>query len=229
MSSGVITRRGGHFPPRAQIDLPRYIMGPQIERMNAMLKTLFSSAAGLALMSGAALSGTLEQPAQPAPVTYTEVAAAPTGEWTGPYVGAQIGYANVGSSAAGVEGDGVIGGIVAGYDWDLGDWVIGLGLDYDFANIDLGPATLENVLRVKARGGRKVGSGLIYGTAGYAHAYTDTLSDDGGFFVGAGYEQPVSDQFSIGAELLYHEFSDFNGSGVDVDATTFELRGLFRF
>lgn len=194
-----------------------------------MLKTLRYTTAIVAMSASAALAGSMAEPAPEPTIAYAPAPSA-TPDWTGGYVGAQIGFADVGTTAAGVEGDGVIGGLTAGYDFDMGNWVAGVGIDYDWADVDLaGAATLENVLRVKARGGYKMGDGLLYATAGYANAYTDTLGDSDGYFVGAGYEQRVTSSFNVGAEVLYHEFADFNGSGIDVDATTIQLRGTFRF
>lgn len=150
--------------------------------------------------------------------------------WTGGYAGVQLGYGDIDTNVAGVQGDDIIGGAIAGYDYDLGDWVVGAGIDYDFASINLGGAAkLDNVLRLKLRGGYKFGDGLLYGTAGYAYAYTDTLGNDDGYFIGAGYEHLLSPSFGLGAELLYHEFDNLNGSGIDVDATTLQLRATFRF
>ena len=39
----------------------------------------------------------------------------------------------------------------------------------------------------------------------------------------------VSDQFSVGAEALYHEFDSFNNSGTDIDTTTIQVRAIYRF
>lgn len=80
------------------------------------------------------------------------------------------------------------------------------------------------------RAGYKVTSqGLLYGIGGFAEAGTDNLGSDDGWFIGAGYEQIVAPNVSIGGEILYHEFNDFNSSGVDVDATTFQARAAYRF
>ncbi len=165
------------------------------------------------------------EPAAPAPV------APATPNWTGFYGGAQLGYANVDTNLAGVDGDGFIGGLTAGYDYDLGNWVIGAGLDYDWTDINLGgAATLENVWRAKLRGGYKIGNGLLYATGGYAEADTDTLGSDDGYFIGGGYEHAVMENFTVGGEVLYHEFDNFGGGGgPDVEATTVQLRGTFRF
>ncbi|SLN48704.1 hypothetical protein PEL8287_02531 [Roseovarius litorisediminis] len=150
-------------------------------------------------------------------------------DWTGFYGGAQIGFANVDASPGG-DDDGVIGGIVGGYDYDLGNnWVIGAGLDYDFADITIGTTDVEEIFRLKARGGYKVGNGLIYGTTGYAWADTNNAGDDNGYFIGAGYEHLVSANFSVGGEVLYHEFDNFGSTGSDLEATTVQIRGTFRF
>ncbi|WP_170751914.1 outer membrane protein [Ruegeria lacuscaerulensis] len=158
-------------------------------------------------------------------------AAQSSGNWTGFYGGLQVGYADIDTNVSGIDGDGAIGGIILGYDYDLGDWVVGGGFDYDWTDVDLGgAATVEDVWRIKARAGYKVTSvGLLYGIGGYAEAGTDNLSSDNGWFIGAGYEQIVAPNVSIGGEILYHEFNDFNSSGVDVDATTFQARAAYRF
>ncbi|MEX0277981.1 MAG: outer membrane protein [Ruegeria sp.] len=154
-----------------------------------------------------------------------------SGDWTGFYGGGQFGYADADTNASGVDGDGAIGGIILGYDYDLGDWVVGGGFDYDWSDIDLsGAATIEDVWRIKARAGYKVNpQGLLYGTGGYAEAGTDNLGSDNGWFIGAGYEQIVAPNISLAGEVLYHEFNNFNSSGVDVDATTFQVRAAYRF
>jgi len=188
--------------------------------------------AAASLAAAPALAGSPEpapsepaiQPAAPAPV------APASPNWTGFYAGGQLGYANVDTNAAGSDGDGFIGGLTAGYDYDLGDWVIGAGLDYDWADISLGGGdTLESVWRAKLRGGYKIGNGLLYGTGGFAQADVDTLGSEDGYFIGAGYEHAVAENFTVGGEVLYHEFDNFGGGGPDVEATTVQVRGTFRF
>jgi hypothetical protein len=39
----------------------------------------------------------------------------------------------------------------------------------------------------------------------------------------------VNNQFSVGGEVLYHEFDDLGGNGNDVDFTTVQVRATFRF
>ena len=189
-------------------------------------------AATLALGAAPAFAGNTLPVADDTPVS-TPVAPVPTNtgpDWTGFYGGAQLGYGDIDTGATGSD-DGVIGGLTAGYDYDLGNLVVGGGLDYDFADIGVAnnTATLENVFRAKLRGGYKLGRGLLYATGGYAQAETDTLGSDDGYFVGAGYEHLVTDNFSMGGELLYHEFDNYGSTATDVEATTLQVRGTFRF
>ena len=188
-------------------------------------------AAAIAIAGAPALAGSTEPPVTEPPVTQAAPLPVTTGpDWTGFYAGAQLGYADIDTNVSGSNGD-VIGGLVAGYDLDLGNWVVGGGLDYDFADISVanGAADVESVFRAKLRGGYKLGNGLLYGTGGYAMADTDTLGSDDGHFIGAGYEHLVTENLSVGGEVLYHEFDNYNSTPVDVDATTVQIRGTFRF
>src|SRR6056297_284206 len=197
-----------------------------------MLKQGSMIVAAMALAAGPGFAGSATPP-EPDPVIAAPVPApAPASpNWTGPYLGGQIGWGNVDTNVPGVSGDDVIGGLVAGYDYDFGQWVVGGGLDYDWADIGLGAGnpTLENVFRVKARGGYKIGNGLLYGTGGWAQADTSTLGDDDGYFIGAGYEHMVMQNVSLGGEVLYHAFDNFGPTTTDIEATTVQVRGTFRF
>jgi opacity protein-like surface antigen len=198
-----------------------------------MLKYTTALAAVASLFAAPALAGNVT-PATPEPVIAAPapVPAAPlTPNWTGFYAGGQLGYAWVDTDLNNVDGDDIIGGIVGGYDYDLGNWVVGAGLDYDFADIGLSGvnASVEEVFRAKLRGGYKIGRGLLYGTGGYAWADTDNLGSDDGWFLGGGYEHRITDQVSLGLEALYHEFDGFGNANTDVDATTVQARATFRF
>jgi hypothetical protein len=39
----------------------------------------------------------------------------------------------------------------------------------------------------------------------------------------------LTDSLTLGGEVLQHQFNDFDGSGVDLDATTVTARVGFRF
>ncbi|MEM9845560.1 MAG: outer membrane beta-barrel protein, partial [Pseudomonadota bacterium] len=151
--------------------------------------------------------------------------------WTGFWVGGQLGLASVGANQGFGDEEGFIAGLTAGYDYDFGTFVLGGGIDYDLTDTEIGNtgADLESVFRVRLRAGFEIGRGLLYGTGGYAQADTDSLGSDDGYFLGAGYEYLVNPSFSYGGEVLFQEFSDYGNTPVDVDATTIQLRGTFRF
>lgn len=156
------------------------------------------------------------------------------GDWAGGYVGAQLGYGDIKSGGAGLDGNGAIGGVFAGYRADFGKFVAGAELNYDASNIDLGngTGTLDNVTRLKLIGGADLGSALLYGTVGAAYAEASvgaaTLKDNG-YFVGAGVDYKLNDSWSVGGEYLAHRFNDFDNSGVDLKVNTVEAKVSYRF
>ncbi len=190
------------------------------------MKYLLSAAAASALMAGTAFAGNIE-PAPMEPVIAPAPAPVFTSpNWTGFYAGGQLGYGNVDTSIAGVDGDGLIGGLVAGYDYDLGDWVIGAGFDYDWTDISLAPGLdVDSIWRAKLRGGYKLGNGLLYATAGYTQVDANIGGSEDGYFVGAGYEHLLTSNFALGGEVLYHDY-DVPGT---LEATTAQVRATFRF
>ncbi len=199
---------------------------PEAERKFKMsTKAILLGAVGASLIAAPVLAGSPE-PAPVKPAINAPVAVPVTGAWTGGYIGGQLGWGDVN---AGGSGNDVIGGLTMGYDHDFGDWILGAGVDYDFADITAGGNTLENMLRLKVRAGYDLGAGLAYVTTGAAQADIDTLGTDEGYFAGIGYEHMLTDTISVGGEVLYHDFGNFNGSGTNVDATTAQLRATFRF
>jgi len=194
-----------------------------------MQKTLAIFAAIVALAASPAFAGGYEAP-EPEPVVAVPAPLPLTPDWTGFYGGAELGTANVDLNGPGGNDDGAIGGLTLGYDYDFGSWVVGGALDFDFSDIDIAPGvSTDNIFRAKLRGGYKIGRGLLYATGGYANIDTDGLGDDDGYFIGAGYEHLVTDNISVGLEALYHKVDNFNGTARDFDATTVQLRAIYRF
>jgi outer membrane immunogenic protein len=197
------------------------------------MKTIAALFATAALAAPAFAGGPIT--AEPEPIIAEPVPyVAPGIDWSGPYAGVQLGYADVDSNGGGLDGDGFLGGVHAGYRWDMGSFVAGAELDYDSADIDLGAAgdTLDDVARLKLIAGTEFGRSLVYGTIGAAHASATVggadLSDNG-YFIGAGVDYAVTDSWTVGGELMQHKFDDFDGSGVDIDATTLKAKVSLRF
>lgn len=185
-------------------------------------------------LTGMAMAGNVDPaPIEPAPVP----AAAPLefgNDWTGFYLGGQIGYGDVDSSTDTLDGNGTIGGVHAAYLYDFGTYVLGGELDYDVSDIDLGTTgELDSVTRAKFKAGYDAGNTLIYGVLGAAYADATVAGaglSDSGYVVGAGVNYQLTDNWVLGGEALYHDFGDdFDGSGVELDATTVQARLSYKF
>lgn len=199
--------------------------------MKRYIKISAITLAASTAMGGAAYAGNLAEPVVEEPV-YTPAPApvAVSTDWTGFYTGLQLGYADVDGPGV-LDGDNGTYGFHAGYDYDFGDYVIGGELDYDKTDIDLngGAANVDSVARLKVKGGYDLGNTLIYATAGAARADT-SVGDETGPFAGIGATYKITDRYTVGAELLHHQFDDLGGvAGADADATTFTVRGSLRF
>ncbi|MEZ5779591.1 MAG: porin family protein [Paracoccaceae bacterium] len=196
---------------------------------------MLTKAALGAVLSGAiaapALAGGLAEPMTEAPVMVPAAPVAPSADWTGGYIGAQLGYADVNASGPGGDGDGAIYGIRAGYDWDFGNWVLGAGASWDASDIKLGggPEKLDSVARLGLRVGADLGRTLVYATAGGARADVKNVGSDNGWYGGIGMDYALTDQWTVGGEILSHQFDNFNGTATDIDATTASVNVGFRF
>lgn len=174
--------------------------------------------------------------AAPAPVMQT----AQGGDWGGFYGGAQLGYGSLDGdtldNALDLGGDGLIGGVHAGYRMDFGTFVAGAELGYDLMDIStgdpIGSASFDNMASLKLMGGIDLGQWLAYGAVGMSRVGADfsgTLSGDDtldGRFAGLGAEYALSDSLSVGGEVLQH---NFDNDGADFDMTTVQARVNFRF
>lgn len=139
--------------------------------------------------------------------------------WAGPYVGANLGYAwgDVTNSIASPSG--VIGGVQAGYNWQFGQWVVGLEGDiqgsgasdtfaaWKFSNPWFGT--------LRGRGGFAMNNILIYGTGGLAfgnvRAEALNLAENhsvAGWTLGVGAEIGITQNWTAKAEYLYVNLND---------------------
>ena len=109
------------------------------------------------------------------PYTKAPAAAIAINNWSGFYLGAMGGYAQENSSGIGTLSGGFAGG-TAGYNWQMGNIVLGVEADAAWADIGArvgNPAlsALETRIRdmgtVRGRVGYAFDQVLIYGTGGY--------------------------------------------------------------
>ena len=146
-----------------------------------MKKSLLASVSlgALAIASGAQAADM----AAARPVYTKAPVAAPVWNWTGFYVGANVGYANertsisnpganyffpVGSSFDSNQG-GIIGGLEAGYNWQFSNVV--LGVEGDISGASLGRTTLSaplGLLAGDAYSGNVTALGTVRGRLGFA-------------------------------------------------------------
>jgi outer membrane immunogenic protein len=142
--------------------------------------------------------------------------------------------ANSTTAAAGCDSDGpgTQGGVRAGYDYQIGSFVVGVVGDYSVGNqedsvtgFSTTPAaytftrTLNNLAAVRARVGYAYGPALIYATGGVArgeventffttngaNTFTARIDEDeaDGYQLGGGVEYALAPHLSVTAEYLY--------------------------
>ena len=188
-------------------------------------------ASAAALAATAATAGGIAEPVMSTPVA-APVAAAPivlTNDWSGFYVGGQIGAGSVeldGATTTDLDLNSY--GVQAGYLYDLGSFVVGGEASYNVLDIDtLGDD--NSVTRVGAIAGFDAGRFMPYLAGGYASLDTDALGQDDGYYYGVGATYAVTDSINVGVEYLKHEFDDFNDTGTDVTADTTSLKVSYKF
>jgi outer membrane immunogenic protein len=201
------------------------------------IRTLSLSAIALALSSATVLAADLTY--EPAPVQ-TSVQGF---SWTGPYVGALVGYGwsstDAKSSAAfgSINGNGFKGGLYAGYNFDLGNqWVIGAEIDANLNNVS-GSSSLGTVRQrwdstARARVGYAFDRYLAYGTGGAAISGASANNFNGsadskthmGWTIGAGVEAQVWNNVTARLEYQYADYGnktyDIVPGGTDVNFST---------
>lgn len=148
--------------------------------------------------------------------------------WTGPYAGVNLGY-RWGSSALTTDPSGFAGGLQGGYNYQSGQFVIGLETDIQLSNADdtFAAYKFSNPWFGTLRGriGWAMNNILLYGTGGFAYGGLDldafgmseskTLT---GWALGGGIEVALAPQWSARAEYLYTDLGEKNYALAGVDA-----------
>lgn len=157
--------------------------------------------------------------APPAPMSY----APPPYDWTGFYIGVNGGYGFGDSGSFGSPDGGLVGGTL-GYNYQIGQFVIGAEGDWDFADLTHGKTyplanyriRQDEIVTARARAGLALDRTLLYVTGGYAGvhergSYFDPVTGLGGSeshwrnggAIGAGAEYALTHNITMKAEYLY--------------------------
>ena len=216
-----------------------------------MKKYLLASVAALGLVAAGAASAA-DLPSRKGPVA-APVYMPPAFSWTGFYVGANAGYGwgNVNANGFANVGDldGFVGGGQVGYNYQMGQFVLGLEADLQGAdlssgnNLGLVNVKTEYFGTVRARVGVAFDRFMPYITGGWAYGNVKTaipalgFSSDrthtGGFAVGAGLEYAVTNNIIAGVEYLYVDLGEKNilgaGTKVGTDFSVVRARLSYKF
>lgn len=174
--------------------------------------------AGQAAADGLPSKGVIRGPDGPEVAPWT---------WTGFYLGAGIGggVTEIDVNGANGDGEGILGTVVLGYDRQFGGrWVAGVFADFDFSDISVNVGGVDVDQTYSWSIGARLGAlvtpkTLLYATGGY----TQTELEGGlegtadGYFVGAGLEHMLRDNWTLKFEYRYSEFeADVEQGGVVV-------------
>jgi outer membrane immunogenic protein len=214
-----------------------------------LMKKILLGAATFIAMAAPALAA--DMPARP----YTKAPAYTAPEvvynWTGFYIGGNIGGAF--GSNNGLNGDDArfMGGVQGGFDYQFAsNWVIGAEAQYDWMNNKNNTLVFPGGTVVTAKNNDQLGSvtgrfgytwgpALLYAKGGFAWrnnnnigvfnaagtpvAFTTNGNQQNGWTVGAGFEYMFAPNWSAKAEYQYYNFSNttFNTGPVDIVGTRF--------
>lgn len=208
--------------------------------------TVWSAVASVLFLSvySSAFAADLPRPAYKAPPLLTP---APVFTWTGFYIGPHVGY---GWSRFSGDGDsrtakGFLGGVQAGYNYQIGQVVVGVEGEYSFADVKYdtplfgGTLTLKNdyFATAAARLGYAFDRSLIYAKLGAAWTRDKWDANDGaggtatatsnrmGWVLGAGYEYAFWDNFSVKLEYDYMKFGSVSPTFATAGGLTVEGSG----
>jgi outer membrane immunogenic protein len=202
-----------------------------------MLKTVFAIVlAALAFAPAAVRAADLTPYAAPARDTF----------WQGPYVGANLGYQWGLVTDSPNKPSGVMGGVQAGYNWQIGAFVFGGETDLQLSDADNRFAGWKfanpwfGTTRVRA--GLAASNLLFYGTVGLAYGTLTTrnlstgVSEDhtsAGWTGGLGVEIALTGNWSTRAEYLYVNLNDssfvLTGANHGIESSLLRIGVNYRF
>ena len=203
-----------------------------------MKKYLLASVAALGIVAAGAASAA-HLPSRKGPIA-APVYMPPAFTWTGFYIGANAGYGwgNVNANGWANVGDldGFVGGGQIGYNYQIGQFVLGLEADLQAADLSSGDnlgligVKTDYFGTVRARLGFAVDRFMPYITGGWAYgnvktsipsvAFSSDRSHTGGYAVGAGLEYAFTNNIIAGVEYLYVDLGEKNILGANTKVGT---------
>lgn len=202
-----------------------------------MIRNVLVAIFGASMLVGTSYAADISEAPEPAP---TAIETVPTFVWTGGYVGLQGGGGWLNSDLS-VPGDstseslnGGIFGAFAGYNHQIGDWVVGIEGDVSYnwndETFTLFGADTEVGTDVSGSVRGRIGyslteRALLYGTAGWAvtRGFVDVeglpkeKETFNGWTIGAGVDYAFTDSMFGRAEYRYNDYGDKDVGGVNVD------------
>jgi len=178
-----------------------------------------------ALLAGVATSAlAADLPSHKAPPPPVPAYAPQAFSWTGFYIGVNGGYGFGSGGRDFGNPDGGLVGVTAGYNYQIGQLVLGVESDWDWAdltksgsnNAGLYSSRVDDLFTARARAGYAIDRALLYVTGGYAGA-EDKIGLAGfgsqsdwrsGGVIGAGLEYAFTNNISAKAEYLYEPLAD---------------------
>lgn len=203
---------------------------------------LYTSVAAAAFVAGsAAYAGNLAEPVQPPVVVQPAPMPAPVSDWSGFYVGGQLGTGQLHFEVEDDDDSDDIDyntfGVSLGYMRDLGSVVVGGELSYDAVNIDnddedfigedIDAYRTEATLKV----GYDAGSFLPYASVAYSNLSEDDEDiDEDGYALGLGVDYKITDSFFVGARYTHSIYEDVDDvDGIDLVTDDVSLRVGYQF
>ncbi len=178
-----------------------------------------------ALLAGVATSAfAADLPTRKAPPPPVPAYVPPAFSWTGFYIGVNGGYAFGSGGKDFGSPSGGLAGVTAGYNYQIGQLVLGVESDWDWADLTksgvnfVAPysSRIDDLFTARARAGYAVDRALLYVTGGYAGA-EDKIGLAGfgsqsdwrsGGVIGGGLEYAFTNNISAKAEYLYEPLGD---------------------
>ena len=193
-------------------------------------KLVLSTLGFAALLSGGSsvFAADIDPPPPPPPLEIRQS----TYDWSGVYIGGLIGvgsvdntYVPIGAADPEISGSGIVGGIMAGYNYQINEFVLGAEADIMFTGIknknsaDGVAQNFSYLSTIRARAGWANDNTLFYATAGVGFirskfeltAFNESESKTHvGYVVGGGIEHAFTPNLTARAEYLYGSFGKKN-------------------